>query len=76
MGSYSALDKAKEVKYHLEHLFPSGGLVFNLEHQVQKGSGPTKVFAGPYDSRQSATIVMNTLKKQRIFGGSFVTHRR
>ncbi len=71
MGTFTALNRAKSVKFHLEKLFPQNILVFNLEH-VQRSYETTKIFAGPYDNRVEAKNVLNSLKKKRLFRGAYL----
>ncbi|MCP4298242.1 MAG: hypothetical protein GY786_21870 [Proteobacteria bacterium] len=71
MGTFTALNRAKSVKFHLEKLFPQNILVFNLEH-VQRSYETTKIFAGPYDNRVEAKSILNSLKKKRLFRGAYL----
>lgn len=71
MGTFPALDRAKEVKFHVEKLFPKKDLSFNLEH-VRKDYTATKIYAGPYGSRNEAKSVLRALKRKSRYKGAFL----
>ncbi len=71
MGTFPALDRAKEIKFHIEKMFPKKELSFNLEH-VRKDYSATKVYAGPYQSRTEARSVLRGLKKKPLYRGAFL----
>lgn len=71
MGTFPALDRAKEIKFHVEKMFPKKELSFNLEH-VRKDYTATKIFAGPYDSRNEAKSALRELKKKSRYKGAFL----
>lgn len=71
MGIFPALDRAKEIKFHIEKMFPKKDITFNLEH-VRKDYTATKVYAGPYDSRNEAKSVLRELKKKQKYKGAFL----
>lgn len=71
MGTFPALDRAKEIKFHVEHLFPKDNVIFNLEH-VTKPYASTKVYAGPYESRTVAKKVLERLRSKDMFKGAFL----
>jgi hypothetical protein len=71
MGTFPALDRAKEIKFHIEKMFPKKELSFNLEH-VRKDYSATKVYAGPYQSRTEARSVLRELKKKPLYRGAFL----
>lgn len=71
MGTFTALDRAKEVKFHLEKIYPPDVLTFNMEH-VRKMYETTKVFAGPYDGRKEAKRVLRELRRKKQFRGAFL----
>ncbi len=71
MGTFPALDRAKEIKFHVEKMFPKKELSFNLEH-VRKDYTATKVYAGPYESRREAKNVLRALKKKPRYRGAFL----
>jgi len=71
MGVFPALDRAKEIKFHVEKLIPKQQVLFNLEH-VRKNYSTIKIFAGPYDSRIEAKKVLAELRKKSKYKGSFL----
>jgi len=71
MGTFPALDRAKEIKFHVEKMYPKKELSFNLEH-VRKDYSATKVYAGPYQSRTEARSVLRELKKKSLYRGAFL----
>ncbi len=71
MGNFPALDRAKEVKFNVEKLFPRKDVLFNLEH-VRKSFSTTKIFAGPYNSRNSAKKVLADLRSKPKYKGAFL----
>ncbi len=71
MGVFTALDRAQETKFYLEKEFSSEELVFNLE-RVKKDYQTTRVYAGPYRSRNEAKKKLRDLSRDRIFTGSFI----
>ncbi len=71
MGSFPALDRAKEIKDSIEKIFPGKNVTFNLEH-VRKDYTTTKIFAGPYGSNSEARSKMAKLRSQEKFSGAFV----
>ena len=72
LGEFPHLERAKEVKSHIENIFPNKQVIFDLEH-VQKNFGTTKIFAGPYKTKRGANIVMRRLHRYN-FGGAFVAN--
>ncbi|PCI30698.1 MAG: hypothetical protein COB67_00670 [SAR324 cluster bacterium] len=75
MGTFTALDRAKKVKFHLEKLFPQKILVFNMEH-VRKSYETTKIYAGPYNGRGEAKKVLMELRQSKPFRGAFLVKFR
>jgi len=71
MGTFPALDRAKEVKFHIEQLFPDKSVVFDMEH-VRKSYTTTKIYAGPYESRAEAKSVLAELRKKQKYKGAFI----
>ncbi|MBU2647162.1 SPOR domain-containing protein [bacterium] len=71
MGTFPALDRAKETKFYIEKMFPQKEVAFNLEH-VRKNYSATKVFAGPYESRTEAKNVLQQLRKKQIYKDAFL----
>ena len=71
LGTFPALDRAKEIKFHIEKMFPQKELSFNLEH-VRKNYSATKVFAGPYESRTEAKNVLRQLRKKLRYKDAFL----
>jgi cell division septation protein DedD len=71
LGTFPALDRAKEIKFHIEKMFPQKELSFNLEH-VRKNYSATKVFAGPYESRKEAKNVLRQLRKKLRYKDAFL----
>jgi hypothetical protein len=71
MGSFPALDRAKEIKFGIEKLFPGKNVTFNLEH-VRKDYSNTKIYAGPYSSRSVAKKKLTKLIADEKFSGAFV----
>jgi len=71
LGTFTALERAKKVKFHIEKLFPQKEISFNLEH-VRKNYSATKVFAGPYDSRTEAKNVLRQLRKKLRYKDAFL----
>ena len=71
MGTFPALDRAKEIKFHVEKMFPKKDLSFNLEH-VRKDYTATKVYAGPYDTRTEAKKALRELKRKPRYRGAFL----
>jgi len=71
MGTFPALDRAKEIKFHIEKMFPKKDLTFNLEH-VRKNYASTKIYAGPYDSSDEAKRVLQQLRKKARYRGAFL----
>ena len=75
LGTFPALDRAKEIKFYIEKMFPQKELTFNLEH-VRKDYSATKVFAGPYDSRREAKGVLQQLRKNPKFKNAFLVQSK
>ncbi|MCP4753456.1 MAG: hypothetical protein GY866_21410 [Proteobacteria bacterium] len=71
MGTFPALDRAKEIKFHVEKMFPQNGVAFDLEH-VRKDYATTKIYAGPYDSRVEAKTVLKELRLKKKYKGAFL----
>jgi hypothetical protein len=71
MGTFPALDRAKEIKFHIEQLFPVGTVIFNMEH-VRKDYTTTKIYAGPYNSRNEAKDVLEVLRRKQRYQGAFI----
>lgn len=71
MGSFPALDRAKEIKFSIEKLFPGKNVTFNLEH-VRKDYSNTKIYAGPYSSKSVARKKLTKLRADEKFSGAFV----
>lgn len=71
MGTFTALDRAKNIKFHVEKMFPKKSLSFSLEHK-RRNYITTKVFAGPYETRTEAKKVLRTLRVQKRYHGSFL----
>ncbi len=71
MGSFPALDRAKEVKFNIESIFPGKNVTFSMEH-IRKDYTTTKIFAGPYDSKSEAKKVLADLRSKDKFKGAFI----
>lgn len=71
MGSFPSLDRAKEIKLHIEKLFPSKNVTFNMEH-VRRDYTTTKIYAGPYNSNAEARKALMALKSSEKFKGAFI----
>lgn len=71
MGTFPALDRAKDLKFYLEKELQKDKVRFNLEH-VRKDYESIKVYAGPYDSRGTAKKVLAQLRKDPDYSGSFL----
>lgn len=71
MGMFYALDRAKEIKFNIEKLFPKKNVNFNLEH-VRINYSTVKIFAGPYESRVQAKKVLAELRKKKKYEGGFL----
>lgn len=71
MGTFTALDRAKEVKFHLERNLSSENLIFSLEH-VRKDYRMSKVYAGPYRSGSEARRVLKEFRRKRYFPEAFI----
>ncbi|MDT8445588.1 MAG: SPOR domain-containing protein [bacterium] len=71
MGTFPALDRAKDLKFYLEKELQKDKVRFNLEH-VRKDYDSIKVYAGPYDSRGEAKKVLAQLRKDPDYSGSFL----
>jgi len=71
MGTFTALDRAKKLKFHVEKMFPKKSLSFSMEHK-RRDYITTKVFAGPYVSRTVAKKVLRSLRMQKRYQGSFL----
>jgi cell division septation protein DedD len=75
MGTFPHLERAKEVKFQLEKLFPNEEVVFNLELVQKRMDETTKVFAGPFASKKVAAEVLGMLKTNPMFRQAFITRR-
>ncbi len=74
MGTFTALDRAKELKNYLEKITAATDkdmIQFSLERS-QKAYTTTKVLAGPYVSRDQALNVVRKLRNNK-FKGIFIT---
>lgn len=71
MGSFTALDRAKQVKFHIEQIFSNNEISFNMEH-VRRDYSTTKIFAGPYESRSVAKKVLQELRTKDKYKGAFL----
>lgn len=71
MGNFTALDRAKEVKFYIEKRLPQSDLTFVMEH-VQQDYQTTKVFAGPFDNRKEAKEVLAEFRRKNVFPGAFL----
>ncbi|MBU2513032.1 SPOR domain-containing protein [bacterium] len=71
MGFFPALDRAKEVKFNIENIFPGGNVTFMLEHKREDYT-TTQIFAGPYDSRAEAKSVLKELRSKKKYQGAFI----
>ena len=71
MGMFPALDRAKEVKFNVENIFPGKNVTFLMEHRREDYS-TTKIYAGPYDSRNEAKAVLKSMRSKKKFRGAFI----
>ena len=71
MGSFPALDRAKEVKINVENIFPGRNVTFNMEH-IRRDFSTTKIFAGPYESKSESKKVLADLRSREKFKGAFI----
>ncbi len=71
LGTFTALDTAKDLKVYLEELFLQEGLKLNLEH-VRKNFETIKIYAGPYASRSKALRALKKFRRSREFTGAFL----
>ena len=71
LGTFPALDRAKDLKFSLEKQLQDEKVRFNLEH-VRKEYDSIKVYAGPYESRLEAKKVLKTLRKNPEYQGAFL----
>ena len=71
MGIFTALDRAKEIKFYIEKELPQEELVLNLEH-VRKDYQTSRVYAGPYRSKLKAKQVLQKFRQGGVFPGAFI----
>ena len=71
LGTFPALDRAKDLKFNLEKELQKEKVRFNLEH-VRKDYEAIKVYAGPYDSKEEAKKVLFDLRKDPNYQGAFL----
>lgn len=71
MGLFPALDRAKEVKFNVEKIFPGKNVTFMMEHKREDYSS-TKIYAGPYDSQRKAKAVLKDLLAKKKYRGAFI----
>ncbi len=71
MGFFPALDRAKNVKFNIEKIFPGKNVTFMMEHKREDYT-TTKIFAGPYDSRSEAKSVLKELRSKKKYEGAFI----
>ena len=71
LGTFPALDRAKDLKFNLEKELQKEKVRFNLEH-VRKDYEAIKVFAGPYDTKEEAKKVLFDLRRDPSYQGAFL----
>ncbi|OGG95188.1 MAG: hypothetical protein A2527_08430 [Candidatus Lambdaproteobacteria bacterium RIFOXYD2_FULL_50_16] len=71
LGTFPALDRAKDLKFHLEKELQKEKARFNLEH-VRKDYESVKIFAGPYDNKREAKQALDHLRQDPKYLGAYL----